>query len=170
MQAMSLENQLDVIIEKYKELPGALLSILEEAQRLHPNNYLPEETLIYIGRILKIPLSKIYSVVTFYAFFNLKPQGEHVIVVCRGTSCHTRGSKNLLNALKNCFEFDEEVIEDDSQIFLVTQDNKFTIKTVACFGQCALAPVIEVDKKIYGYMTVEKMRKLINEISSKEKV
>jgi NADH-quinone oxidoreductase subunit E len=104
-------------------------------------------------------------VITFYAFFNLKPQGEHSIIVCRGTACHTRRSKNLLDYLISWFGFKEEDLASGEKSSLTTKDNKFTVKTVACFGQCALAPVVEVDGNIYSQMTEDKLRKIIKNIS-----
>ena len=132
------DKQLDGIIAKYKGSPGALLGMLEEIQQHHPHKYLPTETLEYVSAKTGIPLSKIYSIVTFYAFFNLKPQGDHSIIICRGTACHTRRSKNLLEYLKKMLGLHEDESQEGEKIFLTTADNKFTLKTVACFGQCAL--------------------------------
>jgi len=154
-------RKMDEIIAKYGGNPGALLGILEEIQQLNRHKYLPKETLEYIAEKTNIPLSRIYGVVTFYAFFNLKPQGDHTIIVCRGTACHTRRSKNILEYLKNLLGLKEEGHHQGEKLFLTTPDNKFTLRTVACFGQCALAPVIEVDGVIYGHMTESKLRQIV---------
>ena len=158
---------LDKIISLYADRPGRLLGILEDAQKLNKHKYLAQGDLEYIARKARVPLSRIYNIITFYAFFNLRPQGEHSIIVCRGTACHTRGSKNLLDFLINLLGFKEDDFSQDGKSFLTTKDNKFTIKTVACFGQCALAPVIEVDGNIYSRMTTEKIRKIIKGINSR---
>ena len=89
---------IDEVIARRTGRPGALLGILEETQEHNPHKYLPMETLRYIGAKTNVPLSRIYSVATFYALFNLQPQGEHTVCICRGTACHTRGSRNLLRA------------------------------------------------------------------------
>jgi len=162
------KTKLGEIISRYANKPGRLLGILEDAQKLNPHKYLSQETLEYIAQETNIPVSKIYNVITFYAFFNLSPQGDHSIIVCRGTACHTRRSKNLLDYLINWFGFKEDDIASGEKSSLTTKDNKFTVKTVACFGQCALAPVVEVDGNIYSHMTEEKLRKLIKNISSKK--
>jgi len=159
------KTKLDIIISRYQGKPGSILGILEEAQKLNQHKYLTQSTLEYIAQETNIALSRIYNIITFYAFFNLKPQGEHSIIVCRGTACHTRGSKNLLDFLINLFGFKEDDFSQDGKPSLTTKDNKFTIKTVACFGQCALAPVVEVDGNIYSHMTKEKMRKIVKGIS-----
>ena len=85
------------IIDSWKGRNGSLLGALEQAQQNDPKKYLSETTLREISKRLDIPLSRVYSVATFYSFFSLKPQGEHLLIVCRGTACHTRGSLVLLN-------------------------------------------------------------------------
>jgi NADH-quinone oxidoreductase subunit E len=143
----------DQVIARYGGRAGALLSILEEVQEHHPHKYLPRPVLDYIAARTEIPPAQIYSVVTFYALFNLEPQGEHTICICRGTACHTRGSRSLLERLKLELGLDELREEGSAdKLSLTTPDRKFTVRTVACFGQCALAPVVEVDHVIYGHM------------------
>ena len=162
------KRKLDEIISRYQDKPGRLLGILEDAQKINPYKYLTQGTLEYLAEKTNTSVSKIYKVITFYAFFNLTPQGEHSIIVCRGTACHTRRSKNLLDYLINWFGFKADELAIGEKSSLTTKDNKFTIKTVACFGQCALAPVVEVDGNIYSHMTEEKLRKIIKKISSKK--
>jgi NADH-quinone oxidoreductase subunit E len=159
------EKQLDTIIAKYVNSPGALLGMLEEIQQHHPHKYLPPETLEYVSRKTAIPLSKIYSIVTFYAFFNLKPQGDHSIIICRGTACHTRRSRNLLEYLKKMLGLREDEAREGEKVFLTTADNTFTLKTVACFGQCALAPVVEIDGTIYSHMTENKLKEIVAKVA-----
>ena len=89
-QERSRESVVGELIDRNKGKPGALLGVLEEAQGLERFKYLPESTLRLISEGMQIPLSQVYSVATFYSFFNLTPQGLHSIVVCRGTACHTR--------------------------------------------------------------------------------
>lgn len=152
---------LDEIIEKHKEKPGMLLTTLEEAQEAHPLKFLHEETLTYISKKLHVPYTQVYSVVTFYSFFNLQPQGRHTIVVCRGTACHTKGSKGLMSDVAQILGFR---YGDDDEASFTTSDNEFTIKTVACFGQCAQSPVVAVDDKIYSYVNSQKLIKILKKI------
>lgn len=158
------ETEIASIVIKYREQHGALLSILEAVQRTNEHNYLPKNELITVAKELGIPLSQIYSVVTFYAFFNLKPQGDHVITVCRGTACHTRGSKPLLEKVLAMLK-----IELDEDGMATTSDYRFTVHTVSCFGQCALAPVVSIDGVIYSMVTQEKLVTLIKTLSEKKK-
>ena len=151
---------MDQVIEQRRGHPGELLGILEDLQNLHPHKFLPSATLEYVAENLGVPVSQVFSVATFYAFFNLQPQGEHTLVVCRGTACHTRGSKARLEALKRLLNLKEE--EGAEKIFLTTADKRFTIKTVACFGQCALAPVVEVDGKMQSHVSEVCLKELVN--------
>ncbi len=162
------DKKIDEIIAKHSGCEGALLKILEEVQDCHKNKYLPEITLATVAKKTNTPASAIYSVVTFYAFFNLKPQGEHTIVICRGTACHTRRSKELLEYLKKILDVEEDYKHRGEKLFLTTKDNKFTIRTVACFGQCALAPVVEIDGVIYSRVTEDSLGKIIKKVSGKK--
>ena len=169
VEQMELDKaSLGRIILSYADKPGRLLGILEDAQKLNAHKYLSQDALEYIAEKTNIPVSKIYNIITFYAFFNLKPQGDHSIIVCRGTACHTRRSKNLLDYLINWFGFKEDDLAAGEKSSLTTKDNKITIKTVACFGQCALAPVVEIDGAIYSHMTQVKLNKIIKNILNKK--
>ena len=167
-QVLSQElQQIDHVVAKHKGRHGELLGILEETQLLNEHKFLSEEALNHVALRTGVPLSRIYNVVTFYSFFNLKPQGRHVITVCRGTACHTKGSKTLLDDLGLILGCKKELEEGES--FFTTKDNQYTITTVACFGQCALAPVIGIDGIIHSNMTTAKLQKLLTEIAKGRK-
>ena len=160
----------DQVIASCEDRSGALLTILEKVQDRNPHKYLPLEILEYIAEKTGIPLSQVYSVATFYALFNLEPQGDHSICICRGTACHTRGSRNLLERLKlelgvSDGEGGEEGGAD--KVSVTTPDGKFSLRTVACFGQCALAPVVEVDHAIFGHMNEQALHREVAAIERK---
>jgi NADH-quinone oxidoreductase subunit E len=160
-------STIERIAKANAEKPGGLLGILEKVQEANPKKYLPEETLRVVADSVGVPLSQVYSVATFYSFFNLKPQGKHSIVVCRGTACHTRGSLALLNealARLGIPSFKEE--EENSA---TSVDGFASIRTVACFGQCALAPVIMIDGVVKSRMTVGKLVSLIAKLMQDNK-
>ena len=148
------QDFIDGLIAKHKDRPGMLLSLLEEIQENQPHKYLPMAVLDYVAGKIDLPKAQVYSVATFYALFNLKPQGDHTICICRGTACHTHGSRNLLERLKLelGFKKDEEEEGGADKLSVTTPDQRFTLRTVACFGQCALAPVVEVDHSIHGHV------------------
>ncbi len=160
------QDFVDKVIAEYSGRPGALLTILERVQEHEPDKYLPEAALEYIASRTDIPLAQIRSVVSFYALFNLEPQGLNTISVCRGTACHTRGSRGLLERLKLEMGVDgvHEDVEAD-KLSLTTTDRKYTIRTVACFGQCALAPVVEINHVIYGHVNERALRNEIDALN-----
>ena len=157
-----LEDQdlIDRIIGEQVGRPGALLGILERVQDNTRHKYLPMQTLEYVAARTGIPQAQVYAVATFYALFNLEPQGTHTIAICRGTACHTRGSRALLERVKLQLSLQEPAGGAD-KLSLTTPDRRFTIRTVACFGQCARAPVGEVDHAIRGHV---KEQALIREV------
>ena len=170
--AMDEQTFIDKLVAERAGRPGALLGILEAAQERSPHNYLPLEMLRYIAMKTATPLSRIYSVATFYALFNLQPQGENTICICRGTACHTRGSRNLLQGARLDLGLGLEDNESDGneadKLVLTTPDRKFTVRTVACFGQCAMAPVVEVNHRICGHATERTVQREIATIQGGE--
>ncbi len=162
------QTYIDKVISAHKGRPGALLGILGAVQERNPHNYLPAEVLRYIANKTEIPLSRIYNVATFYALFNLQPQGENTICICRGTACHTRGSRSLLESVRLDLGLGIEEVEETEKMLLTTGDQKFTIRTVACFGQCAMAPVVEVNHRICGHATERTVRREIETIRAGE--
>lgn len=162
------DRQLDEIIARYRRKNGMVLTILEEVQQRHENKYLPLETLRYLAQKIPLPLSQLYSVVTFYSFFSLQPQGKHFIQVCRGTACHAQGSKSILDALISLLGLKKLVVGNAELTTITTADNLFTIRVVACFGQCALAPVVVIDEAIHANTTIKKIKKEIERIKKNE--
>ncbi len=149
--------------------PGGLLTVLEVLQQLTRENYLSTETLEQVADRMGIARSQIISVATFYSLFNLDPQGEFTISVCRGTACHTRGSKALLQSLKDLLGVATAAPDQADKDSLTTADGRFTIRTVACFGQCAMAPVVEGGPTIYGHMTRQQLPAVIEEIQQERR-
>ena len=143
-------SKMEPILEKFRGQEGALIPVLQEAQNIY--GYLSEEVLAHISQELKMPLSRIYGVVTFYAQFYLTPRGRHTVRVCRGTACHVRGGKNIRKSVQQFLGIEENE---------TTPDYKFTFETVACLGACALSPVLLVDKTYYGKLTPGKVEKVL---------
>ncbi len=159
------QDSLDRIIASQAGRPGALLGILQRLQEQSQNKYLPMGTLEYVAKRTGIPQSQVFSVASFYSLFNLEPQGDHIVAICRGTACHTRGSRPLLQRVKLQLGLRDAGIDAD-KVSLTTPDLGFTVRTVACFGQCALAPVVEVDHAIRGHVTEQA---LIREVETLRK-
>lgn len=153
---LSREDQeyLDRLVAEHLGKPGMLLTVLESIQERQPQKFLPIEFLEHLAQRTGLAASNIYSVATFYALFNLKPQGVHSVSICRGTACHTRGSQRLLSVARLQLGLGEDDEDSGSadKVSATTQDGQFTVRTVACFGQCALAPVAEVDHQILSHV------------------
>jgi len=148
---MKNQEKIDSIIDSYGLGKGALIPLMQEVQELE--GYLSRETMQYIADQTGIGAADIYGVATFYTMFRLKPQGKHIIRVCKGTACHVSGANTIMNALKN-----ELHLADNED---TTSDNKFTLFEVACLGCCSLAPVIMVDKTTYGKLNPDKIAEII---------
>lgn len=138
------------IIEEYRRKKSPLVPILQAINATY--NYLPENILRYISEDLDIPLSLTYRIATFYNAFSLKPRGKYIITVCLGTACHVKGAPRIIGALQK---------ELGIGVGKNTEDMLFTLETVRCLGCCGLAPVMTVDKDIYGKMTQVKVPEII---------
>jgi NADH-quinone oxidoreductase subunit E len=162
------KNFIDKVISSKNGRAGALLGILQKVQESHPRAFLPREALEYIAEKTNVPLSQIFSVVTFYALFNLEPQGRNTVCVCRGTACHTRGSRDLLEQVM--LKLGLHAMEDGEaeKLSVTTADGATTLRTVACFGQCALAPVVEVNHTIFGHMNERSLQRELETLDKRE--
>lgn len=145
-------GKLNKIISKYKDKPGSLIPVLEEAQVTL--EYLPMSVQKKIARELNLPLSRVYGVVTFYSFFTMKPRGKHTVRVCLGTACYVRGGKALAETLVKEFGVEEGE---------TTPDRMFTYETVRCLGACGLGPVIVVDEQVHGRVKPSKVKELLSQ-------
>jgi len=145
-----MDSTLGKIIEEYQGKPGEIISVLEKIQEVY--GYLPQEVLKEVSEKLQVHLSRLFSLATFYSAFTLKPRGEHMVHVCLGTACHVRGAPKIVDELSRLLG----IKPSDT-----TEDMKFTLETVRCIGCCSLAPVLKVDKDIYGYNTMDKMPKIL---------
>jgi NADH-quinone oxidoreductase E subunit len=140
------------VIKNHKDTQGALIPVLHEVQGLY--GYLPEDVLKIVSEELQISMSEIYGVATFYSIFSLKPKGKYIIRVCMGTACYVKGSQLLLDQL--CDELEIKVGE-------TTVDNKFTIESTRCIGACGLAPALMINDKVYGRLTKDDVKKILQE-------
>ena len=163
---------IDQAIAKNGNRAGALLGILEDVQSANTHKFLSMEALRYIAEETGVPPSRVFSAATFYALFNLDPQGDNVICVCRGTACHTRGSRDLLDKLCLDLGVGEHEADENSEadkMALTTPDRRFTIRTVACFGQCALAPVVEVNHHILSHVNERTLQREVKSLTQGRK-
>lgn len=139
-------HTIDTAIEKYAGKQDALLSILHEIQKAQGS--ISEEAAHYVSRKLELPVSQVFSAVSFYRAFSLEPRGKYHIRVCTGTSCYLHNSEKIYERL--CRELN---IAGEG----VTEDGQFSLEKVRCMGCCNAGPVMTVDKQIYEGISVEKI-------------
>ena len=146
-------TKLDEIVGEVGEERGALIPILQRAQRAY--GYLPKEVLREISDRLSISLSRVFGVATFYSQFHLTPRGRHVIQQCDGTACHVRGAKRIISTVER---------ELGIKAGETTPDLKLTYEVVYCLGCCAIGPSAMVDGQVMGNLTPDKMIRVIEEL------
>lgn len=146
-----LREKIKDIIEANRHLKGALIRILQSAQGLY--GYLPPQVLTIISEEMKVPLSEVSGIVSFYSFFSTLPKGEHVIQVCLGTSCYVKGGQRILETLKKDYGLEPGG---------TTTDNKFSLETVRCLGCCGLSPVVAVGEDIHRRVKPGKIKDILN--------
>ncbi|MCD8478983.1 MAG: NADH-quinone oxidoreductase subunit NuoE [Candidatus Cloacimonetes bacterium] len=151
-------SMLDAIIGKYRNRSGILIPLLQDVQQTL--GYLSKDAMRYLAEQMQIPAADIYGVATFYSMFKLKPQGKHIIRVCKGTACHVSDADGIKDALRN--ELGLEGEED------TTADMKFTLLEVACLGCCSLAPVIMVDDTTFGKLTPDSIKGILQRYAYEE--
>jgi len=141
-----VKEQLDELLSPYSGESGDLIPILQEVQERF--GYLPRQVMQKIAKFLRLPESIVYGVGTFYAQFKFVPTGKRIVKVCRGTACHVRGGARLLCEVERHLGIKPGETTDNLE---------YSLETIACFGSCALAPVIVIDKNVYGRMTTKKV-------------
>jgi len=135
---------IEQVVDRYGGDTGMLIPMMQDVQA--ELGYLPSEQLRYLSRRLNVPVSRIYAVATFYSSFRLAPKGAHEVTLCMGTVCYLKGAPNIAEAISRQFG-----VEPGG----TTRDRLFSFQAVNCVGACAVAPVMLVDGKYYGSMTVE---------------
>ncbi|MBN2417166.1 NADH-quinone oxidoreductase subunit NuoE [bacterium] len=138
------------IIENYGKRDRSLIAMLQDIQR--EKGYLPREALKIVADEVNVPLSRLYSLATFYKAFSLVPRGRHIVHVCTGTACHVRGAVKLIDKLEQTLE-----IKNGE----TTADGRFTLEEVRCVGCCGLAPVIVIDEEFHGKLTQKDVGKVL---------
>jgi len=141
-----MEQRLSAILSTYRGRQEELIPILQEVQE--ELGYLSEEGMQDIARFTGVAESQVYGVATFYAQFRFVPQGRNHIQVCRGTACHVRGARRILE------EVTKQLGMDGAG---TSADREYSVETVACIGACGLAPCLMVNKRVEAKMTPKKV-------------
>ncbi len=148
--------QLNKVIEEHKDMAGALIPVLHEAQEIF--GYLPMAVQKQISEGLNISLAEIYGVVTFYSEFTTEPKGKYQVNVCLGTACYVKGASDILDQFKKQLKID---------VGQTTSDNKFSMNACRCVGACGLAPVVTINEDVYGKLEADDVKEILEKYRDK---
>jgi NADH-quinone oxidoreductase subunit E len=149
-QEKSPVDRLDRLLTSFRGEKSELIPILQRVQQ--DFGFLSDDNMRRIAHFLKVPEGVVYGVATFYAQFKFVPVGRNIVKVCRGTACYVKGSPRIVEEIEKVLG-----IKDGG----TTPDLEYTLETIACFGSCALAPVVVLNDKVYGRMTPDKAKQLL---------
>lgn len=144
-------QQIKKIVEATDGQAGAPIRVLQQAQRFL--GYLPLEVLRTISSEMKIPLSELYGITSFYSFFSLVPKGKHIIQVCLGTSCYVKGGQRIIDTLKK-----DVGLESGG----ITPDGKLSLETVRCLGCCGLSPVMAIGHDVHRKVKPSNLKSILS--------
>jgi NADH-quinone oxidoreductase subunit E len=143
-------KQLAEIFKQYEGEKGAVITVLQKVQE--KLGYLSKEAISEAAKFFRMSESEIFGIASFYAQFRFTPRGKHAVKVCLGTACYVRGGEEIMKTAEKNLGIDRGS---------TTEDYKFNLERVACFGSCALSPVMVVDKDVYGRMTTAKVKNIL---------
>jgi bidirectional [NiFe] hydrogenase diaphorase subunit len=146
---------LESTMKRHQYQPDALIEVLHTAQELY--GFLEINMLIHIAKSLKLPLSKVYGVATFYHFFSLAPKGAHTCVICMGTACYVKGAANILSEAERLAGI---------KAGMTTENGALSLMTARCIGACGIAPAVVLDGKVVGGQTEESIGEYVKGLIS----
>jgi NADH-quinone oxidoreductase subunit E/NADP-reducing hydrogenase subunit HndA len=149
-------SQLEQYINSLPSTKGALIDIIYKAQEIF--GFLSREVLLFVARRLGISGAEVFGVVSFYSNFTMNPRGVHTISVCMGTACFVKGAPALMQRLQ------EKIGIHEGE---TSKDGLFTLKNLRCVGACGLSPVVVIDDKIFGRVTVAELDQIIESYQQK---
>ena len=144
------EEQLDAVIAKLKDTPGALMPVLQQAQEIY--GYLPIEVQRMIAIKMGVSIEEVYGVSTFYSQFVLNPKGDVAIAVCLGTACYVKGSGDIIDKITEILGLPAGA---------TTPDGKYSLEATRCIGACGLAPVLTINNEVYGRLVPADMEGIL---------
>ena len=146
-----MNNSIERILKRYNNQHSSIVAILQDIQSEH--NYIPKECLVEISKQIDITLSSLYGIASFFKSFSLEPRGKHLITVCLGTACHIRGAPRIVEEIERLLGIKPGE---------TTKDKKFTLETVNCLGCCAIGPLVVIDGKYTGKVTIYKVKEILD--------
>jgi NADH:ubiquinone oxidoreductase subunit E len=147
---------IDQILEENKRIPGAAMVVLGELQS--EIGFISPHMQAYVADQLKVPVSQIHGVVSFYSFFTTTPRGKHTVKFCLGTACYVSGAPQLIEQAKEILGVD---------LGETTEDGMITLETCRCIGACSQAPAMTVDKDVYGRVQTNTLPQILRRYQEK---
>jgi NADH-quinone oxidoreductase subunit E len=141
------------IMEKYRNDPQQLIAVLLDIQTASGRNYVDQQWAELVSRVLAVPLSKIFDVLTFYAMFSTTPRGEYLIEICQSAPCHFTKAQQVVD----WFESSAGI-----KIGQTSADGKITLARTSCVGACEIGPVAKIGDAVFGDLNEEKVKALVN--------
>lgn len=148
-------DEIENVIKKYNYHVDRLISILLDVQKITPQNYVAEDSMKFIAKILNVPASYVFGVASFYSMISLRPRGKYVIEICSSAPCYVNGAFDIAKEFENLLGI---------KVGETTPDGIITLEYVSCFGACSVAPAVKVGDKIYGKLNRNKIEVLIEEL------
>ncbi|PWE00863.1 NADH-quinone oxidoreductase subunit NuoE family protein [Marinilabilia rubra] len=145
-------QELRDLCKNFDNEPGELINVLHGAQGMF--GYLPAEVQEIVADEMNVSVAHVYGVVTFYSFFSMLPKGKHPISICMGTACYVRGAEKVLDEFKRHLEV---------KVGETTPDGKYSLSCLRCVGACGLAPVVTIGERVYGRVSPEDVRGILEE-------
>lgn len=141
------------ILDRFQPDRASLIPLLQEVQAEY--GYIPPDAIEPVANRAGVFPSEVTGVISFYAQFYTSPRGRNVIKVCRGTACHVRGGRTVLQTVMKCTG-----IKDGE----TSQDMRFSLETVACLGACALSPVMVANRTYYGMLNPGRIEAILRDL------
>lgn len=127
-----------------------LLNMIKEEQA--KNGHLSEGAITQLAETLNLPIAHVYGVTTFYSFLSTEPLGRHVIRICKSVPCCLKNGEMMAEAIQKILG----IAPGET-----TPDGRFTLELINCIGACDQAPAMLVDDALYGDLTIEKTREIL---------
>ncbi|WP_165613075.1 NADH-quinone oxidoreductase subunit NuoE family protein [Paramaledivibacter caminithermalis] len=157
---MNMDKRIIKIIEKIGKTSDKLIEILLEVQKQSDENYITEKELKIISKELRIPLSKVYGVASFYSMLSTKKRGKYVVQICNSAPCYVKNSKEVAKFFEAALGI---------KMGEITEDGLFSLEFTSCIGACDLAPAVKINEEIYGNLDRDKIYKIIDSLRKEEK-
>jgi len=147
---------INTILDQNRNKSGAMMVVLNQLQT--QIGFISPAMQQYVASELRIPVSTVHGVVSFYSFFTTEPRGRHTIKFCMGTACYVGGTPQLIEKAKSLLGIEPG---------MTTPDGEITLEICRCVGACSQAPVVAVNDQIFGRVRPNKFPQILRSIQEK---